>query len=534
MDDVGSDVPLSGEILMGNQNSDAGHGVRTNVDDTDQLVMASQIQPFEVAHETDVRGSFRAGHRQQPVQSLPSQRDVQPGALSSDVQLSEEFGTSQELDAAVGHLAVCHEATYDPQQNESAAFAGQSQGGGDSFQPDGSFHPDGLGDTPSLTVKGVLMTDVTEEVPAMQADLTSGPGLSTGVSLGQICRPNDSCTEQEVAASSSIEMSPQPGHSSVRCVQSNATLLFSSSGMTSVIESDNCQLQSLTPDSWSPISAQEISVNNSMVHVQNPTDLVSAHALPAVPSSDLTKAGEGIVQRHVDDDASLSYLASLKAQPWSAAKDGHLSAALSPKVGLAQTGSELQGKLKSKSFTGLMKMLGSVPALPASAAECSTNVGAGRLWMEGKAAAAGFGSIHVTATSSQVTAVTFSCSCSSGEDLQVALASCFSHGNGDVVYSRRAAAGAWNSVKFPHECSEDWKRVTKMVEDPQSSTCTCGSPEAREGCKSPLGGPRKGVKGATSGFVFVFLLGAVSALCWFLMLRGLWRLGRQMCLATLE
>ncbi|CAK9199610.1 unnamed protein product, partial [Sphagnum troendelagicum] len=66
------------------------------------------------------------------------------------------------------------------------------------------------------------------------------------------------------------------------------------------------------------------------------------------------------------------------------------------------------------------------------------------------------------------------------------------------------------------ECSQAGVASPSVSSISELSCVTCSSSQQQ----LPT---RQLVKGSNSGFVFVFLLGAVSALCWFLLLRGIWR-----------
>jgi hypothetical protein len=126
-----------------------------------------------------------------------------------------------------------------------------------------------------------------------------------------------------------------------------------------------------------------------------------------------------------------------------------------------------------------------LPILPASAAELPS-----------------FSSTYVTASDTQVTALTITCSCSENgsKTLQAAV---MNYAGGKLHQ------GVMTGTVKP--CSEDCK---------QESCVQCSS-------KRPPH-QRKVAKGSRSGFVFVFLLGVVSALIWFFLLRGTWRIAQTM------
>ncbi|CAM6036907.1 unnamed protein product [Sphagnum compactum] len=149
----------------------------------------------------------------------------------------------------------------------------------------------------------------------------------------------------------------------------------------------------------------------------------------------------------------------------------------------------------SKRLEGLFHLLGSFPAPPASAAEYS----------QAGTANPRFSSISVTATDAHLTTFTITCSRSNEGTQRVQAA----------VTSGHAAAvgGELNKnvvTKSGDQCKGDCKQL-------QCVTCSMQ--------RAPT---RQLVKGSRSGFVFVFLLGAVSALCWFFLLRGMWRVVHHM------
>jgi hypothetical protein len=154
----------------------------------------------------------------------------------------------------------------------------------------------------------------------------------------------------------------------------------------------------------------------------------------------------------------------------------------------------------SKRLEVLLHMLGSFPALPASAAEYS----------QAGAASSSFSSISVTATDAHLTTFTITCSCSNKGMKRVHAA----------VTSGHAAAGTklYKGV------------ITTGSHKPCRGDCKQLSCVSCSGQTLPT---RRLVRGSNSGFVFVFLLGAVSALCWFLLLRGVWRVVHLMCDAIL-
>ncbi|CAK9862040.1 unnamed protein product [Sphagnum jensenii] len=146
----------------------------------------------------------------------------------------------------------------------------------------------------------------------------------------------------------------------------------------------------------------------------------------------------------------------------------------------------------SKGLEGFFHLLGSFPTLPASAAECS----------RAGVASPSVSSISVTATDAHLTTFTITCSRSNQatQHVQAAVTTGHAAATGGRLY-KDIITGSWEP------CKEDCQEL---------SCVTCSSSQQQ----LPT---RQLVKGSNSGFVFVFLLGAVSALCWFLLLRGIWR-----------
>jgi len=146
----------------------------------------------------------------------------------------------------------------------------------------------------------------------------------------------------------------------------------------------------------------------------------------------------------------------------------------------------------SKGLEGFFHLLGSFPTLPASAAECS----------QAGVASPSVSSISVTATDAHLTTFTITCSRSNQatQHVQAAVTTGHAAATGGRLY-KDIITGSWEP------CKEDCQEL---------SCVTCSSSQQQ----LPT---RQLVKGSNSGFVFVFLLGAVSALCWFLLLRGIWR-----------
>jgi hypothetical protein len=144
---------------------------------------------------------------------------------------------------------------------------------------------------------------------------------------------------------------------------------------------------------------------------------------------------------------------------------------------VAEKPSSGKGKL-----SGINKLL---PILPASAAELPN-----------------FSSTYVTASDTHVTAFTITCSCSEN-GAKTVQAAVMNYAGGKL--HQEVMSGTWKP------CIEDCK---------QDSCVQCSARRQQP--------QRKVAKGSRSGFVFVFLLGAVSALIWFLLLRGTWRIAQTM------
>jgi hypothetical protein len=168
----------------------------------------------------------------------------------------------------------------------------------------------------------------------------------------------------------------------------------------------------------------------------------------------------------------------------------------------SDTGPPDASEQNSKRLEVLLHMLGSFPALPASAAEYS----------QARAASSSFSSISVTATDAHLTTFTITCSCSNKGMKHVHAAVTSGHAAdaaGTKLYKGIITTGSHKP------CRGDCKQLS------------CVS------CSGQTLPTRRLVRGSNSGFVFVFLLGAVSALCWFLLLRGVWRVVHLMSDAIL-
>ena len=141
-----------------------------------------------------------------------------------------------------------------------------------------------------------------------------------------------------------------------------------------------------------------------------------------------------------------------------------------------QVAEKSSGKEK---LSGINKLL---PILPASAAELPN-----------------FSSTYVTASDTHVTAFTITCSCSEN-GAKTVQAAVMNYAGGKL--HQEVMSGTWKP------CTEDCKQDSCVQ------------------CRSRRQPQRKVAKGSRSGFVIVFLLGAVSALIWFLLLRGTWRIAQ--------
>jgi hypothetical protein len=136
---------------------------------------------------------------------------------------------------------------------------------------------------------------------------------------------------------------------------------------------------------------------------------------------------------------------------------------------------------KSSKLSGINSFM---PILPASAAELP-----------------GFSSTYVTATETHLTAFTITC-LRSEDGAKHVQAAVTDYAGGKV--HQEVVSGTWTP------CTDDCK---------QQGCAQCGLRRRPQ---------RQVTKGSRSGYVFVFLLGAVSALVWFLLLRGTWRVAQHM------
>ncbi|CAM6009622.1 unnamed protein product [Sphagnum balticum] len=172
----------------------------------------------------------------------------------------------------------------------------------------------------------------------------------------------------------------------------------------------------------------------------------------------------------------------------------HGVASTSASLKTADMGSD-PSEQTSKRLERLFQLLGSFPAPPASAAEYS----------QAGTANPRFSSISVTATDAHLTTFTITClrSNEGTQRVQAAVTSGHAAAVGGELYKNVV-------TKSGDQCKGDCKQL-------QCVTCSMQ--------RAPT---RQLVKGSRSGFVFVFLLGAVSALCWFFLLRGMWRVVHHM------
>jgi hypothetical protein len=133
-------------------------------------------------------------------------------------------------------------------------------------------------------------------------------------------------------------------------------------------------------------------------------------------------------------------------------------------------------------LSGINKLL---PILPASAAELPN-----------------FSSTYVTASDTHLTAFTITCSCSEN-GAKTVQAAVMNYAGGKL--HQEVMSGTWKP------CTEDCKQDSCVQ-------CTARRQQPQ----------RKVAKGSRSGFVYVFLLGTVSALIWFFLLRGTWQIAQTM------
>ena len=136
---------------------------------------------------------------------------------------------------------------------------------------------------------------------------------------------------------------------------------------------------------------------------------------------------------------------------------------------------------KSSKSSGINNFM---PILPASAAELPS-----------------FSSTYVTATETHLTV--FTVTCMRSEDGAKHVQAAVTDYAGGKVH-QEVLSGTWKP------CTADCK---------QAACDQCGPRRQPQ---------RQMIKGSRSGYVFVFLLGAVSALFWFLLLRGTWRVAQHM------
>ncbi|KAG0583714.1 hypothetical protein KC19_3G157600 [Ceratodon purpureus] len=198
-----------------------------------------------------------------------------------------------------------------------------------------------------------------------------------------------------------------------------------------------------------------------------------------VPDSDFWSNYEGMPPSSSSEDQGGNFQLQPELNFSSGASPGYSWPDFDPPPASPQVAEKPTEKGK---FLGINRLL---PILPASAAELPN-----------------FSSTYVTASETHVTALTITCSCSENgaKTVQAAL---MNYTGGKL--HQEVMSGTWKP------CTEDCK---------QDSCVQCSARRQQP--------QRKVAKGSRSGFVFVFLLGAVSALIWFLLLRGTWRVAQTM------
>ncbi|BBN09808.1 protein MpNAC4 [Marchantia polymorpha subsp. ruderalis] len=156
------------------------------------------------------------------------------------------------------------------------------------------------------------------------------------------------------------------------------------------------------------------------------------------------------------------------------------------------------GTMSSKPLVAsILKYLGSIPALPASAAEFPPDHKISHL---GELSPS-YNSIHVSA------AVTVTCTRSADGKQQVQTAVTDCYGDSEGVYEQEVF-NSWQSIT-------DGKGAVQQGSEKQTHTVV--------GTRTQ----RRVVRGSNSGFVFVFVLGVASTLMWFLAAQGTYRIARH-------
>ncbi|KAL3690108.1 hypothetical protein R1sor_016417 [Riccia sorocarpa] len=154
----------------------------------------------------------------------------------------------------------------------------------------------------------------------------------------------------------------------------------------------------------------------------------------------------------------------------------------------------------------ILKYLGAIPALPASASEVLPEFNASEKPLKGEASSlsevmpASYDSIHVSAVT-----VTCTRSADGKQQVQTAVTDCY--GDSQGVY-QQVVAGTWQSI--PGSKQEQLEK--------QTQTTTAG-----------VNGMQRRVvaRGSNSGFVFVFVLGVLSCLLYLLVAQGVYRIARH-------
>ncbi|KAG0583722.1 hypothetical protein KC19_3G158200 [Ceratodon purpureus] len=236
------------------------------------------------------------------------------------------------------------------------------------------------------------------------------------------------------------------------------------------------------------ISVDRQGSSDGWSHDREPQDL-GGEGAGVVPDSDIWSTYEGMPSSLSSEDLQRAVVGSQAetSQPEfsfpSPAPDFPAHYWEMPDLVPPPTSSQIAEKPAGKGkLSALNKLL---PILPASAAELPN-----------------FSSTYVTASDTHVTAFTITCSCSEN-GAKTVQAAVMNYAGGKL--HQEVMSGTWKP------CTEDCK---------QDSCVQCSARRQQP--------QRKVAKGSRSGFVFVFLLGAVSALIWFLLLRGTWRIAQTM------
>lgn len=156
------------------------------------------------------------------------------------------------------------------------------------------------------------------------------------------------------------------------------------------------------------------------------------------------------------------------------------------------------------SLSRFMNILGSIDSLPASAAEYPSKKGS-------LSKQPSSGSMHVGAANAHLTAVTMTCKCSAiqGHKKGDATGSCTC--SSDVSYGIMKSSILANS----------------SVINPVGLKSNISKPSEKTAVSKPL--EKTTVRNMRNGFLFVFFLGAISALVWLLMLGATVKFGKYIC-----